>query len=149
MDIRWEIKFFNDLSPEQLYKILQLRNEIFVVEQKCIYQDADNKDQPAFHLMGTNENDELVAYSRILPEGISYNEASIGRIVTSRNVRQTGIGKQLMLESIRQLYHLFGKIPIRISAQLYLEKFYCSFSFQTCSEVYLEDEIPHIEMLLL
>jgi ElaA protein len=146
--IDWELQAFKKLTPGQLYKILQLRNEVFIVEQNCVYQDADNKDQRSFHLMGWNENN-LVAYTRILPEGVGFAEASIGRVVTSPKARRTGIGRLLMEESIRLLYELYGKVPIRIGAQRYLEKFYSDFGFQKCSDEYLEDGIPHVEMILL
>jgi ElaA protein len=143
----WLCKKFDDLTPHQLYAILQLRNEVFVVEQNCVFQDADNKDQGSYHLMGWQEND-LAAYSRILPPEISYSESSIGRIVTSSNARGNGIGRELVKQSIEELYILFGKIPIKIGAQMYLQKFYESFGFRQTSDIYLEDDIPHIEMLL-
>jgi ElaA protein len=143
----WLCKKFDDLAPHELYAILQLRNEVFVVEQNCVFQDADNKDQYCYHLMGWQEND-LAAYSRILPLEISYSESSIGRIVTSPNARGNGIGRALVKQSIEELYILFGKIPIKIGAQLYLQKFYESFGFKQTSDIYLEDDIPHIEMLL-
>ncbi|HEX4373223.1 MAG TPA: GNAT family N-acetyltransferase [Puia sp.] len=143
----WLCKKFDDLTPRELYSILQLRNEVFVVEQDCVFQDADNKDQYCYHLMGWQEND-LVAYSRILPPEIFYSESSIGRIVTSPNARGNGIGRELVKQSIEELYILFGKIPIKIGAQMYLQKFYESFGFKQTSDIYLEDDIPHIEMLL-
>ncbi|HSZ85617.1 MAG TPA: GNAT family N-acetyltransferase [Puia sp.] len=143
----WLCKKFDDLTPYELYAILQLRNEVFVVEQDCVFQDADNKDQDSYHLMGWQEND-LVAYSRILPPDISYSESSIGRIVTSPRTRKNGIGRELVKQSIAELYILFGKIPIKIGAQMYLQKFYESFGFKQTSDIYLEDDIPHIEMLL-
>jgi ElaA protein len=143
----WLCKKFDDLTPRELYAILQLRNEVFVVEQNCVFQDADNKDQYCYHLMGWQEND-LVAYSRIIPPEISYSESSIGRIVTSPKARGNGIGRELVKQSIEELYILFGKIPIKIGAQMYLQKFYGSFGFKQTSDIYLEDDIPHIEMLL-
>jgi ElaA protein len=118
-----------------------------VVEQKCIFQDADNKDLRSYHFMGMGDK-ELLAYTRLLPPGLAYEEASIGRVVNSPRVRNTGIGKELMRGSIRELYQLWGEQPIRIGAQLYLQKFYESFGFQQVSEIYLEDDIKHIEMLL-
>jgi ElaA protein len=140
------LKPFDDLTPKELYKILQLRNEVFIVEQNCPYQDCDNKDLYAWHLMATEE-DKLLAYSRLLPPGISYSESSIGRIVSSPSARKTGIGKKLMLESIEQIKNLFQTDIIRIGAQLYLQKFYESFGFEKDSDIYLEDNIPHIIML--
>jgi ElaA protein len=143
----WLCKKFDDLAPHELYAILQLRNEVFVVEQNCVFQDADNKDQYCYHLMGWQQN-ILAAYSRIVPPDISYSESSIGRIVTSPNARGNGIGRELVKQSIEELYILFGKIPIKIGAQMYLQKFYESFGFRQTSDIYLEDDIPHIEMLL-
>jgi ElaA protein len=143
----WLCKKFDDLTSHELYAILQLRNEVFVVEQNCVFQDADNKDQYCYHLMGWQQND-LAAYSRILPPEISYSESSIGRIVTSPKARGNGIGRDLVKQSIEELYILFGKIPIKIGAQMYLQKFYQSFGFKQTSDIYLEDDIPHIEMLL-
>ncbi len=144
--VRWTLKHFNDLSPSELYAILRLRSEVFVVEQNCAYQDADNKDQRAWHLMGWLD-DNLAAYTRLLPAGVTFAEASIGRVVTSPSVRGQDYGKELMRQSIEQLHRLVGVVPIRIGAQLYLKKFYESFGFVQASEMYLEDGIEHIEMI--
>lgn len=146
MQMQWILKKFEELSPYQLYAILQLRNEVFVVEQNCVFQDADDKDQPSYHLMGFWEN-RLVAYTRLVPAGISYEQASIGRVVTAPSVRREGAGKELMQQSVATLYRLFGRVPIKIGAQLYLKKFYESFGFHQISDVYLEDGIEHIYML--
>jgi ElaA protein len=121
--MNWILKPFDNLTPTELYKILQLRNEVFIVEQNCPYQDCDNKDIYAWHLMGIEE-DRLLAYARLLAPGISYSESSIGRIVSSPSIRKTGIGKKLMQESIIQIRNLFYTYTIRIGAQLYLQKFY-------------------------
>jgi ElaA protein len=129
-----------------VYKILQLRNEVFIVEQNCVYQDCDDKDLKAYHFMGWDD-DKLVAYTRLLSPGISYPDAaSIGRVITSPSVRGKNVGKELMTNSIAEVYRLFGKIPIRISAQFYLKRFYESFSFVQYSDVYMEDGIEHIGM---
>lgn len=146
MQIQWVLKRFDQLTPHQLYAILQLRNEVFVVEQNCVFQDADNKDQNSYHLMGFHEN-KLVAYTRLLPAGEIYEQVSIGRVVTSHLVRGAGAGRELMKQSIDAAYDLFGKQPIKIGAQLYLKKFYTSFGFEQVSEVYLEDGIEHIYMI--
>jgi ElaA protein len=146
MQIDWQLKSFEELTPYQLYAILQLRNEVFVVEQNCIFQDADDKDQNSWHFMGF-QNNRLVAYTRLIPAGESYDEASIGRVVTSPTIRSTGAGKELMQLSVEMLYKLFGKQPIKIGAQLYLKKFYEAFGFYQCSDIYLEDGIEHILML--
>ena len=145
--MQWITKAFKDLTPDELYAILQLRNEVFVVEQNCVFQDADGKDPSAWHLMGWN-NERLVAYTRLLPKGVSYNNASIGRVVTSPIERGSGIGKILMQKSIAELYKLWGGQAIQIGAQLYLKSFYESFGFQQTSDIYLEDGIDHIEMIL-
>jgi len=148
MKINWQLKKFEELSTTELYEILRLRAEVFVVEQNCPYQDMDGKDFKSFHLLGYNENKELLSYTRILPAGISYKEVSIGRVVTSPKARGTGAGKELMNESIKCIEKLFGNVPIRIGAQCYLIKFYSGFGFEIASEEYLEDNISHIEMLL-
>jgi len=145
--MNWVFKKFEQLTPHELYAILQLRNEIFVVEQNCVFQDADNKDQLSHHLMGW-EGDLLVAYSRVIPPGVAYDSfPSIGRVVTSMKVRRTGAGKLLMQQSIEELQKLFGMVPIKLGAQLYLKKFYESLGFSQSSDIYLEDGIPHIEMI--
>lgn len=144
--MKWTVKKFDDLTALELYNILQLRNEVFVVEQNCVFQDADNKDQPSLHLMCW-EDGQLLAYSRIVPPGISYKEPSIGRVVTSPVKRGTGIGKELMLESIKTTETHYSKIPIRIGAQQHLVPFYESFGFLISGDPYLEDGIPHIEMI--
>ena len=144
--MNWILKSFAELTPDELYRILQLRNEVFIVEQNCPYQDLDNKDLKSWHLMGIEE-DRLIAYSRLLAPGISYSESSIGRIVSSPSVRKTGMGKKLVEESIRQINNLFKTDSIRIGAQLYLKLFYESFGFIQDGEIYLEDNIPHIIML--
>jgi len=146
MQIQWLLKKFDALTPYQLYAILQLRNEVFVVEQNCVFQDADDKDQNSYHLMGF-DNDKLVAYTRLVPPGEIYQEPSVGRVVTSPTVRKSGAGKELMKQSIVEVYNLFGIRPIKIGAQLYLKKFYELLGFKQISEVYLEDGIEHIYMI--
>ena len=144
---KWVIKKFDELSPSELYAILQLRNEVFVVEQNCVYQDADNKDQMSYHFTGW-ENDRLIAYTRLLPKGVAYNDyVSIGRVVTSPSARGTGIGKELIKNYLVQLKNLFVSVPIKIGAQIYLKTFYAEFGFQQTSDVYFEDGIEHIEMI--
>lgn len=147
MQIQWIVKKFEALTPYQLYAILQLRNEVFVVEQHCVFQDADDKDQDSYHLMGF-WNNKLVAYTRLVPPGHIYTEMSIGRVVTSPSVRRSGAGRELMKQSIEYCHQLFGKGPIKIGAQFYLKSFYESFGFQQVSDIYLEDGIEHIYMRL-
>ena len=144
--INWICKYFDDLSPAELYAIMKLRSDVFVVEQNCVYLDADGKDQLCYHLIGYNEN-ELVAYARLLPQNVSYPYASIGRVVTSSHHRKTGAGKALMAKAIEQCAVLFGEVSIKIGAQLYLKKFYESFGFEQYGSKYDEDGIPHIPML--
>ena len=146
--LQWSLLPFNQLSPAQLYAILKLRSEVFVVEQQCIFLDMDDKDQHCYHLMGWKD-DELVATTRLVPPGISYPEASIGRVVSSLSVRRTGIGKELMKRSIALATELFKTNIIVIGAQLYLEKFYSNLGFRKSSEIYLEDGIEHIKMNLV
>ena len=146
MSITWICKVFNELTNNELYKILQLRNEVFVVEQHCPYQDCDDKDFKAYHVTAW-KNEALVAYCRLLPLGISYeNAASIGRVVTSPLLRGQNIGKDLIIKSLEIIKELFGNVPVTIGAQLYLKKFYESFSFVQQGEIYLEDGIRHITM---
>ncbi|HLG38108.1 MAG TPA: GNAT family N-acetyltransferase [Chitinophagaceae bacterium] len=146
MNITWTIKKFDDLTAHELYAILQLRSEVFVVEQNCAFQDMDNKDQSSYHLMGW-EKSKLIAYTRLIPPGAAYDFSSIGRVVTSSTARGTGIGKVLMEKSIGELERLFGKGAIKIGAQLYLKEFYHSFGFEQSSDIYDEDGIDHIEMI--
>lgn len=145
--ITWTCKSFNELSPSELYAILQLRSEVFVVEQNCVFLDADNKDQSSFHFMGW-KGDALQAYTRLVPPGIAYEEASIGRVVTALTARGSGIGRQLMQQSIAACRQLFGNGTIKIGAQLYLKEFYASLGFIPTGGIYPEDGIDHIHMLL-
>lgn len=147
MTIHWELKKFNELTVQELYAIMRLRAEVFIVEQNCPYQDADGKDLKAYHLAGYDENRELVAFSRILPAGVSYEEVSVGRVVSSPKVRGTGAGRALMQQSLSEIGRLFGAVPVRIGAQLYLKAFYESFGFVMEGDEYMEDGIPHIIML--
>jgi len=147
--LRWTCLPFDALTPAQLYAILQLRIEVFIVEQNCVFQDADGKDVHCDHLMGWLEND-LVAYTRIVPPGVSYPQhPSIGRVVTSGKVRNQGLGRILMEKSIQYVHNKYGEIPIKIGAQCYLNDFYQSLGFMNSGPVYLEDGIEHVEMTLL
>lgn len=147
MNLHWIYKPFSDLTTTELYSIIQLRNEVFVIEQNCVYQDADGKDPKCFHLMGMDSKN-LAAYVRIIPPGISYTAASIGRVVTAPAYRKTGIGKLLMQKAIELTMKEFNANTIQIGAQCYLQKFYIGLGFVPCSPEYLEDGIPHIEMRL-
>ena len=145
--ITWSLKPFEELSVYELYKLFHLRLEVFAVEQRCSYQDADGKDLTATHLMAFDAKQNLLAYSRLIPAGIAFKEVSIGRVVTSPGSRRTGLGRQLMQNSIGACIKLFGNVPIRIGGQCYLIKFYESYGFVIAGEVYLEDGIEHVEML--
>ena len=140
-------KHFNDLIVQQLYDLLQLREEVFQLEQNCLYKDVDDKDKDCYHLL-LYKDAELVAYSRLVPEGISYEGyVSIGRVVSKTKYRKEGLGKLLMTETIQQMEKIFPNTPIKISAQKYLQKFYESYGFATVGEWYMEDDIPHIAMI--
>ena len=146
MSLRWEWKRFNDLTADEVYTILCVRQQVFVLEQECLYLDADGKDREAFHLMGF-DGEDMVAYARILDAGVSYDEVSMGRILTTDKARGKGAGIELMEVGIRQINAHYGQVPIRISAQTYLLAFYEKFGFRSTGKEYLEDEIPHTEML--
>jgi len=141
-----QTKTFNQLNTKELYDLLQLRSEVFVVEQDCVYQDIDGKDQKALHILGYKE-DKLVAYTRIFQQGDYFEEASIGRVVVKENQRQFGYGYNIMNASIKAIEKYFKTLEIRISAQTYLKKFYNNLGFKEVGEEYLEDGIPHINML--
>lgn len=145
MEITWNIKHFDQLSPYELYAILQLRSAVFVVEQTCVFQDMDDKDQACHHLMGF-ANGRLIAVTRLVPPGISYPQPSIGRVATASFARGLGLGRSLMQQSLRAIEELYGTQPIRIGAQLYLKQFYESLGFIQTSDIYDEDGIDHIEM---
>lgn len=139
---------FEQLTAFQLYEIMALRQEVFVVEQNCPYLDADGKDLEGWHLMILNQEEKLIAYARLLPKGISYPDyVSIGRIATAPSARGTGVGKILVQKAIEEMYQLFGNQVIKIGAQQYLLKFYQSFGFESTGVEYLEDGIPHVEMV--
>lgn len=144
--LNWLVKAYKDLSKDELFDIYFLRQEVFVVEQECPYQDCDYKDKSSYHLLGY-DNDVLVAYLRIVEPGISFQDASIGRVVTKATHRRVGLGKVLMLKGIESAVQLYSSEVIRISAQQYLIPFYESLNFKTEGEGYLEDDIPHIEMV--
>ncbi len=143
--LRSSCKPFHELSLVELYGILQLRSEIFVLEQQCLYQDMDGMDQKAYHLMIFDNTNTLVAYSRLFPPAIVYEEAAIGRIITK--VHGIGLGNILLKKSIDQAFLIFGHVDIRIGAQSYAIPFYEKFGFRSEGDIYLEDNIPHSEML--
>ncbi len=146
--MRFATKHYNEITKEELYNLLQLRSEVFVVEQDCPYQDLDGKDQNSYHILGTDGNGNLKAYCRILLPGARYEEPCISRVVSSMAVRREGWGKALMIYTIKETLRICSSNKIRISAQLYLKDFYEDLGFKQVSDVYPEDDIPHIEMLL-
>ena len=145
MLLNWKIKRFDALSVVELYQLLHLRSEVFVVEQNCVYQDIDGKDEKALHLLGEYEG-KIFAYARLFKAKDYFEQASIGRVVVDANCRDKKLGHILMREAIEGIRSHFSERQITISAQLYLKKFYESHGFIQTSEMYLEDDIPHIEM---
>ena len=141
MELRWHERAFGELSVVDLYAIVALRERVFVVEQTCAYLDADGLDLASRHLWA--EADSVVAYLRIVPPGARFTELSLGRIVTAPELRGTGLGRALVQRGLDAV----GAVPVRISAQAHLERFYGGFGFRRASEPYLEDGIPHLEML--
>lgn len=141
----WTCKKFHELTIEEFYQVLKLRVDVFVVEQNCPYPELDNMDQEALHIQWREEN-ELLAYCRILPPG-KYEEISIGRVIVRKDKRGSGIAQQLMKQAIDKTYETYGLKPIRLCAQAHLQKFYGSFGFTTVSEEFLEDDIPHVYMI--
>ena len=145
MEMRWSR--FDDLTNQELYEILALRQRVFIVEQNCAYLDADGLDFQAWHLCCRGEDGKLLAYLRILPEKTRFQEPSIGRVITAPEARGKALGKAIMIEACKMIAREFGGGSIRISAQAYLERFYTGLGFVRVGESYLEDGIPHFEML--
>lgn len=144
--MKFDFKKFSDLSPDELYDILQLRSEIFVVEQNCIYNDLDGLDKDAVHQF-LKKDGEIVAYSRLLKPGTRFSEYSIGRVVVKQSERGTGLGIKMMEEAKRYIINELGAVKIKISAQSYLQRFYENLGFEIITEMYLEDGIPHFGMM--
>ena len=146
--MNWYVQRIESIDVKTLYNIIALRVEVFIIEQNCFYQELDYKDFSATHIYAIDEHDQVIAYLRVLDAGISYDEVSIGRVVVSPKFRSQNLGRELMLKGINHVKTQFGDVPIRISAQAYLIDFYKSLGFESVSEIYLEDDIPHVEMLL-
>ena len=144
---QWKVCSYDDLSKQELHQLMILRQNVFIVEQNCPYKDADNKDFNSHHLMRFNENTQIIAYLRIVAPGISYKEVSLGRIVTDKDNRGTGLGIELMKMGLQFTESIYGKVDIRISAQTHLVPFYKKFDFESTGKQYLEDDIPHTEMI--
>ncbi|MDV6316627.1 GNAT family N-acetyltransferase [Idiomarina sp. HP20-50] len=144
--MNWHLKAFNELSLHDLYDLLKLRQEVFVVEQTCPYLDADGADEQALHLYARNETGEMIAYARLYLATAATGHSRIGRVITHEKVRRQKLGVELMQRSIEYLEQQAPQAPIQVGAQVYLLKFYRSFKFEAISEEYLEDDIPHIDM---
>ncbi len=142
----WHIKQFNELSTRELYQILQLRNNVFVVEQNCVYQDADGKDYDAYHLFLKKEG-QIIAYARLFKSGDYFDKASIGRVVVHPKFRKQNLGKILMQKALQYMTENLKEPTIEISAQTYLRKFYNDLGFKVIGDEYLEDGLPHIRMI--
>ena len=148
--LTWQCSPFDELSTKVLYAILRARQVVFVVEQNCPFLDADDVDQHCLHLLGWQVqgfNNALAAYARLVPPGGKYREPSIGRVITSPEFRGQGFGKELMQRAVQAMDQLYPGLAIRIGAQQYLEMFYSGFGFVTVSPPYIEDGIPHVEMV--
>ena len=145
--MQWFFKKYKELTLDEFHDILQLRIDVFVVEQNCPYPELDNKDDIAFHFYCTDKNDKIIAYTRIFKPGDYYIEAAFGRVVVHQDFRNQKVGCKLVEQTINKMTQLFGDIPIKIGAQTYLNKFYTSFGFQQVGEEYIEDGIPHIYMV--
>ncbi len=147
--LMWEVKAFQQLSSTQLFDFLQMRVDVFVVEQQCAYRELDEFDRHSEtrHLSGRNESGELLAYARLLPPGLRYPEVNLGRFVVRADSRKQGIGHQLLQAALREISGCWPETPIRISAQEYLQGFYEQYGFMRVSDVCLEDGIPHVEMV--
>ncbi len=148
-NIQWSVFTFSDFSPEQLYAVLKLRVDVFVVEQQCAYPELDEYDRhpEARHLSGRNDVGELLAYARLLPPGLRYQEVNLGRVVVRADFRKQGVGHQLLQNALEEISGCWRKTPVKISAQEYLQKLYEQYGFVRVSDVFLEDGIPHVEML--
>ncbi len=143
----WKVRNFHQLNVFELYGILRLRQEVFIVEQNCAYLDTDGKDQFSDHIFGIDDNGKVIGYCRIIQPGVAYPEVSIGRISTHPQNRHHGIGKLIMDKALDYIEDKYRNNPVRIEAQHYLEKFYASYGFVPISNIYILDGIEHIEML--
>lgn len=147
MGFQWRIKHWNELTREEVYELIALRTRVFIVEQNCPYLDADGKDKHSYHLFALGKNDECISYLRIVEPGFAYNEWAIGRVCTDLSIRNIGVGKEMMAVAMKWLKEKKGDPAVRLSAQTHLIKFYESFGFISTGKEYLEDGIPHTEMI--
>ncbi|MEO0727571.1 MAG: GNAT family N-acetyltransferase [Bacteroidota bacterium] len=148
MTVHYQCLSFAELSKDQLYELLALRQEVFVVEQHCPYLDADGQDQIALHVLGYTDNEHLATYTRLLPKGVSYQKyAAIGRVITAAFARGKKLGRPLIQISLQKLWEHWGQVPVKLSAQAHLQSYYRSVGFAPVGDVYMEDGIPHIGMV--
>jgi len=149
VNLRWTFRTFQELTVEQLFDVLLLRVDVFVVEQQCAYRELEDWDRhpETVHLSGRNEGGQLIAYARILSPGVRFPEINLGRFVVRTDSRKQGIGHQLLRAALQEIARCWPQTPIRISAQDYLQAFYAQYAFIRVSDVYLEDGIPHVDML--
>ncbi|ANS75931.1 GNAT family acetyltransferase [Paenibacillus yonginensis] len=145
--MEWNLKSFDQLTGTEVYKILQLRMNVFMLEQNCLYPEVDDKDQASHHLFLAADG-EIAAYCRILPRGVSYPQASIGRVLVNPSYRRRGLAQELMRIALEFLKEEWHETEVKIQAQHYLESFYGTFGFRPVSDVYPEDGIPHVDMVL-
>ena len=149
VNVTWNIHTFQELTVEQLFDVLLLRVDVFVVEQQCAYRELEDWDRhpETVHLSGRNEGGQLIAYARIVSPGVRFPEINLGRFVVKADSRKQGIGHQLLRQALQEISRCWPQTPIRISAQDYLQAFYAQYGFIRVSDVYLEDGIPHVEMV--
>lgn len=145
--MQWNTLSFDELTTRQLYAILKVRQEVFVIEQRCFYLDNDDIDQVSYHVIGGDAAGNIMAYARLIPAGAVYSEVSVGRVLVVEKARGKGLGRKLTQQCIAEVTRLWGAVPIRLSAQAYLVHFYEGFGFHTVGSEYLDAGIPHIEML--
>lgn len=145
--MHWTLKKFDELTIDEFHDIVQLRIDVFVVEQNCPYPELDGRDRDAYHFFGRSDSGKIVAYTRIFKAGDYYEQPSIGRVVVEVGFRREGIGYELMRRTLKQMEILFGRVEIKIGAQKYLRKFYENLGFQKVGSEYLEDGIPHVYMI--
>ena len=147
LELNWQIKYYHDLTLNEFHDIIALRLQVFVVEQNCAYLDLDGKDKKSYHLIGRDGKGDVIATARILPPGLAYTDAAIGRVVMNKNNRGNGAGHELMKKCVEFCISEFGNTPIRVSAQKHLEEYYNKHDFIPTGTEYLEDGIPQLEML--
>jgi ElaA protein len=146
---QFKVKAFKDLTVDELYAILQLRETVFIVEQNCIYNDIDNLDQECYHLFSEDQNTgKIIAYTRLVPANIKFDVPAVGRLISDKNYRGKGLGRALMVKSIEEVCRIFNTNVVKISAQTYLLNFYVSLGFKPISQPYDEDGIEHVDMIL-